>query len=185
MSAPAYTSAPASLADLFRTLVRRGLSFHEAEMHMIHAVNTGAIQTSETRLSVSPWRLRQGRDHCFIIEMADRCIDASRVYYRERPKPAEPIDRFKPVPLPPDVLDALFPGAEPKAAPVEDPEARAIGWLAAKPDLGTVKRDAYRADCIETFKISARGFGRVWPVARVTAGLPKHGKPGPKRQRKK
>ena len=65
-------------------------------------------------------------------------------------------------------------------------EALATGWLAAKPDLKTMKRDDYKAECIDLFGISGRDYQfLVWPVARKLAGLTKRAKPGPKKQIKK
>ena len=64
--------------------------------------------------------------------------------------------------------------------------ATAIRWLAAKPDLKTMKRDDHKDECTKQFRITGRGYQhRVWPAARKLAGLTKRGKPGPKAQTKK
>ena len=64
--------------------------------------------------------------------------------------------------------------------------AQAIRWLAAKPDLKTMKRDDYKGECIDQFGISGRGYQfRVWPAARKLRGLKKRARPGPKKQVKK
>jgi hypothetical protein len=65
-------------------------------------------------------------------------------------------------------------------------ESEATEWLAAKPDLKTMKRDDHRDECTKQFRITRRGYQRrVWPEARKLAGLTKRGKPGPKAQTKK
>ena len=65
-------------------------------------------------------------------------------------------------------------------------EAFATEWLAAKPDLKTMKRDTYKDECITKFGITGRAYQRrVRPAARKLAGLPKHARPGPKKQIKK
>ena len=65
-------------------------------------------------------------------------------------------------------------------------EALATEWLAAKPDLKTMKRDDYKDECIDQFGISGRDYQfLVWPAARKLAGLTKRAKPGPKKQIKK
>jgi hypothetical protein len=86
---------------------------------------------------------------------------------------------FRKMPIPPG--DWL-------AAPVvaELRKDLAIRWLAAKPDLKTVKRDTYKAECMQKFQITGRCYQfRVWPAARKLVGLPEHAKPGPKKQIKK
>src|SRR6478736_5485269 len=53
-------------------------------------------------------------------------------------------------------------------------EAFATEWLAAKPDLKTMKRDTYKDECITKFGITGRAYQhRVWREARKLAGLPK------------
>ena len=65
-------------------------------------------------------------------------------------------------------------------------EALAIRWLAAKPDIETMKRDDYKGECIDLFGISGRDYQfLVWPVARSLAGETMRAKPGPKKQIKK
>jgi len=65
-------------------------------------------------------------------------------------------------------------------------EALATRWLAAKPDLRTMKRDDYKGECIDLFGISGRDYQfLVWPVARSLAGETMRAKPGPKKQIKK
>jgi hypothetical protein len=65
-------------------------------------------------------------------------------------------------------------------------EAEATEWLAAKPDLKTMKRDTYKDECMRIFGISGRAYRlRVRPVARKLAGLPKNPRSGPKKQIKK
>jgi hypothetical protein len=62
----------------------------------------------------------------------------------------------------------------------------AIRWLAAKPDLKTVKRDSYKAECMRKFRITGRDYQfRVWTAARKSVGLRKGARPGPKKQIKK
>ena len=65
-------------------------------------------------------------------------------------------------------------------------EAFATEWLAAKPDLKTMKRNDYKDECITKFGITGRGYQRrVRPAARKLAGLLKHPRSGPKKQIKK
>jgi hypothetical protein len=65
-------------------------------------------------------------------------------------------------------------------------EALATTWLAAMPDLKTVKRDDYKGECMAQFGIGWRSYQlRVWPAARQLAGLPKHARPGAKKKIKK
>ena len=65
-------------------------------------------------------------------------------------------------------------------------EAFATEWLAAKPDLETMKRDDHKDECITKFGITGRAYQRrVWPAARKLAGLKKHARPGPKKQIRK
>jgi hypothetical protein len=62
-------------------------------------------------------------------------------------------------------------------------EAWATEWLAARPDLKTMKRDTYKDECITKFGITGRAYQFcVWPAARKLAGLPKRARPGPKKQ---
>jgi hypothetical protein len=62
--------------------------------------------------------------------------------------------------------------------------ATAIRSLAAKPDLNTMKRDDYKAECIDRFGISGRTYQFcVWPVARELAGLTMHATAGPKKKK--
>ena len=49
-----------------------------------------------------------------------------------------------------------------------------------------MKRDDYKAECIDLFGISGRAYQfLVWPVARKLAGLTMRARPGPKKQIKK
>ena len=65
-------------------------------------------------------------------------------------------------------------------------EALATRWLAAKPDLRTMKRDDYKGECIDLFGISGRDYQfLVWPFTRNLAGETMRAKPGPKKQIKK
>ena len=62
-------------------------------------------------------------------------------------------------------------------------EELAIKWLAARPDLRTAKRDDHKPDCIRKFRITGRGYQRVWRAARKLAGLTEHASPGPKKKK--
>ena len=89
---------------------------------------------------------------------------------------------FRKMPKPPgDWLDGL-------TAPVVDVlrQILATRWLAAKPDLKTMKRDDYKLECIQKFRISGRTFQfLVWRDARRWMGLTECASPGPKKQIKK
>ena len=93
-----------------------------------------------------------------------------------------------PIVTPGDRLAVPIAGEQPETLATKR-EARAtnedlaIEWLAAKPDLITVKRDDYKAECMERFGISGRAYQfRVWPAARQLRGLTKRARPGPKKQ---
>ncbi len=87
---------------------------------------------------------------------------------------------FRKMPKPPgDWLDGLT-----ARDVAELREELAIRWLAAKPDLKTAKRDDYKPECIRKFRITERGYQRVWAAARKVAGL-EPARPGPKKQIKK
>jgi len=83
---------------------------------------------------------------------------------------------FRNMPIPPVLLTA-----------VEVKECRitlAARFLAAKPDLKTMKRDNFKSECIAKFRITGRDYQfQVWPSARRLAGLPKSARPGPKKQK--
>ena len=78
------------------------------------------------------------------------------------------------------------PAAELDAKAKAELEAQAAEWLAGKPDLESVKRDHYKAECMTKFPgLTERAWDRILPAARRKAGLPEHAKPGPKKQTKK
>ena len=136
------------------------------------------------------WRLRPMAFDRFMIETADGYLNAGEFhcYYRGRvpdwlklslPAQAASTEAQHPRPR-----RLKAPAAE-RDAKVEL-EAQAAVWLAGKPDLGSVKRDHYKAECITKFPgLTRRGWERIRPAARRKAGLPEHAKPGPKQQTKK
>ena len=86
---------------------------------------------------------------------------------------AWPPKMFRNMPLG-DWLVARIAQHEALATMLGTSEALATRWLAAKPDLKTMKRDDYKGECIDRFGISGRDYQfRVWPAARKLAGLTK------------
>ena len=98
--------------------------------------------------------------------------------------PFWPRKMFRNMPLG-DGLVARMAQHEALATMLGTSEAFATEWLAAKPDLETMKRDDHKDECITLFGISGRDYQfLVWPVARKLASLTMRAKSGPKKQSK-
>ena len=187
MSSTKYVRGP-SLAVFFLRLLQAGRSVSEMKALLDHQIRHGVI-TVKPSLPAS-WRLRPMAFDGFMIETADGYLNAGEFhcYYRGRvpdwlklslPVQAAPTEAQHPRPR-----RLKAPAAERDAK--AELEAQAAVWLAGKPDLGSVKRDHYKAECMTKFPgLTKRAWDRIWPAARIKAGLPEHAKPGPKQQTKK
>jgi hypothetical protein len=74
--------------------------------------------------------------------------------------------------------------SSPAPATTSASDQQAIAWLGErlKPD-DSVPRVEFKAECMEKFNVSERQYiTHIWPDARKLAGLPRFGRPGPKRK---
>jgi hypothetical protein len=187
MSSTNHIRGP-SLAVFFLRLRQEGFPVSELEVRLRRQIQQGGI-TVLPSLPALWWLRPMGFDN-FRIETADGYLNADEFYcyYRGRVP-----DWLK---LPLDVQAAPTEAQHPRPRRLKAPaaerdakaelEAQAAVWLAGKPDLGSAKRDDYKAECMTEFPgLTKRGWERIRPVARRKAGLREHAKPGPKRQTKK
>jgi len=187
MSSTKYVRGP-SLAVFFLRLLQGGCSVSEMKARLDRQIKDGVITVKPSL--PSSWRLRPMAFDGFMIETAGGYLNADKFhcYYRGRipdwlelpprvqaaPSEAQHPRRFK------------APAVQLDAKAKAELEAQAIVWLAGKRDLGSVKRHDYMAECMTKFPgLAKRAWDRIWPAARIKAGLPEHAKPGPKPHPKK
>ena len=187
MSSTKYLRGP-SLAVFFLKLLQAGRSVSEMRALLDQQIRHGVI-TVEPSLPES-WRLRPMAFDGFMIETADGYLNAGEFHCHYRGRVP---DWLK---LPLDVQAAPTEAQHPRLRRLKTPsaerdakaelEAQAAGWLARKPDLGSMKRYDHMAECMTKFpELTKRAWDRILPAARIKAGLPEHAKPGPKQQTKK
>jgi hypothetical protein len=168
----------------FLRLLQAGRSVSEMKAFLDQQIRHGVITVKPSL--PSSWRLRAMGFDGFTIETADGYLNAGefRCYYLGRVPDwlklqAVPTEAQHPHPR---RLKSPAAKRDAKAAL----EAQAAGWLAEKPDLGDVKRPHYMAECMTKFpELTKRAWDRIWPAARLKAGLPEHAKAGPKKQTKR
>ena len=187
MSSTKYVRGP-SLAVFFLRLLQGGCSVSEMKARLDRQIKDGVITVKPSL--PSSWRLRPMGFDGFMIETAGGYLNAGKFhcyYWGRVPDWLKLPSRAQAAPT-----EAQHPGPRRLKAPATEHdakaelEAQAAGWLAGKPDLGSMKRYDYMAEGMTKFPgLTKRAWDRIVPTARMKAGLPEHAKPGPKRQTKK
>jgi hypothetical protein len=168
-------------------LLQSGCPVSEMKARLDRQIKDGVI-TIKPSLP-SSWRLRSMAFDRFMIETADRYLNAGEFhcYYRGR------VPDWLKLSLGVQAAAEAHHPRRLKARAVQldakskvELEAQAAEWLAGKPDLESVKRDHYEAEVMTNFPgLTKRAWDRILPAARKKAGLPEHAKRGPKKQTKK